>query len=111
MCHHTPVPRFGTGQGNRDAQARLCATLKQFRDTNAYCNTFGRLWGVREPRRTPGPCIVMSYTRERLEPLYLTQRLLKRALLGPIVSLCIDLPDRCLNDAHVCGGPGDIWSV
>jgi hypothetical protein len=31
---------------NKEAQGKFAATLRKFRDTNAYCNTFGRLWGV-----------------------------------------------------------------
>ena len=30
-------------------QAKFAATLKKFRDANAYCNTFGRLWGAFDP--------------------------------------------------------------
>ena len=38
---------------NKEAQAKLCATLKKYRSTNAYCDTFGRLWGVRKQANAP----------------------------------------------------------
>lgn len=38
--------QYGTGPMNKEAQAKFAATLRKFRDTNPYCNTFGRLWGV-----------------------------------------------------------------
>ena len=33
----------------RDAKSKFTATLKRFKDSNAYCYMFGRLWGVFEP--------------------------------------------------------------
>ncbi len=45
-CAPTCGVRYGTGPMNKEAQAKFASTLRKFRDTNPYCNTFGRLWGV-----------------------------------------------------------------
>ena len=33
----------------RDAKSKFTATLRRYRESNAYCNMFGRLWGVFDP--------------------------------------------------------------
>ncbi len=38
--------RYGTGPMLREAQARFASTLRKFKDSNAYCYMFGRLWGL-----------------------------------------------------------------
>lgn len=41
--------QYGLDTLSKEAQGRLCATLKAFRHSNAYCATFGRLWNVFAP--------------------------------------------------------------
>ncbi len=41
--------RYGFGPIRKDAKAKFSATLRRFKDSNGYCNMFGRLWGVFDP--------------------------------------------------------------
>jgi hypothetical protein len=43
------INQYGFGPMRKEAKAKFTATLKRFKDTNAYCNMFGRLWGVFDP--------------------------------------------------------------
>ena len=53
VCLCVCVIRYGLGPMRRDARTKFKATLTRYKDTNAYCNMFGRLWGLFDPLDEP----------------------------------------------------------
>ena len=37
----------------KEVQAKFAATLLKFKDSNTYCETFARLWGLTDPLDEP----------------------------------------------------------